>query len=128
MLSITSFYAGLLALLFLALSFRVIASRRANRISLGDAQNKDLRQRMRAHGNFAEYAPLGLVLLACAEMQSTPSVLVHLLGLLLLVGRSLHAAAFWVHPMILKFRIAGMLTTFTMIGLSGALLLINSLF
>jgi len=66
-LPITSVYAGLLALLFLALSWRVVTFRRGNRVSLGDGDSKDLRQRSRMHANFAEYTPIGLILLACVE-------------------------------------------------------------
>jgi len=95
MLPITSLYAGLLALVFLALSWRVIAFRRGNQVSLGDGESKDLRQRNRAHGNFAEYAPLGLIILACVELQGAPALAVHALGLMLFLGRLLHAIAFW---------------------------------
>ena len=127
MLPITSLYAGLLAFIFLALAFRVIAFRRSNLVSLGDGDSKDLRQRSRAHGNFAEYAPIGLVLLACIELQGAPALAVHILGLMLFAGRLLHAAAFWVHPMIMKFRAFGMLLTLIMIAASGAGLILHGL-
>ena len=127
MLPITSLYAGGLALIFLALSFRVIAFRRANRVSLGDADNKDLRQRSRGHANFAEYAPIGLVLLACVELQGAPNVATHILGAALFFGRLLHAMAFWVHPMNFTYRTIGMLLTMGMIGVSGVGLVLHSL-
>lgn len=127
MLPITSLYAGGLALIFLALSFRVIAFRRANRVSLGDADSKDLRQRSRGHANFAEYTPIGLILLACVELQGAPSVATHLLGAALFFGRLLHAMAFWVHPMNFTYRITGMLLTLGMIALSGVGLILHGL-
>jgi uncharacterized membrane protein YecN with MAPEG domain len=128
MLPITSLYAGLLALLFIALSARVIAFRRSERVSLGDGESKDLRQRCRAHANFAEYTPIGLILLACVELQAAPGIAVHLLGLMLLIGRGLHARAFWIHPMNFTFRTWGMLLTFGMIGLSAIGLVLHGLF
>ena len=128
MLPITSVYAGFLALLFIALSWRVIVVRRGARVSLGDGENKDLRQRARAHGNFAEYTPMGLVLLACVELQGAPAMAVHLLGLMLLAGRGLHARAFWTHPMNFTFRTWGMLLTFGMLALGGVGLILHGLF
>lgn len=128
MLPVTSIYAGLLALLFIALSWRVIAFRRGERVSLGDGDSKDLRQRARAHGNFAEYTPFGLILLACVELQGAPVLAVHLLGLMLLIGRGLHARGFWVHPMNFTFRTWGMLLTFAMMVLSAVGLILHSVF
>jgi len=127
MLPITSLYAGGLALIYLALTFRVISFRRANRVSLGDADSKDLRQRARGHGNFAEYAPIGLILLACVELQGAPSIATHILGAMLFFGRLLHAMAFWVHPMNFTYRSIGMLLTIAMIGVSAVGLILHSL-
>lgn len=56
--TITMAYAGLLALMFVALSARVIVRRRSAHAALGDGDDNDLSRRIRAHGNFAEYAPL----------------------------------------------------------------------
>lgn len=44
----------------------------------------------RVQGNCAEYAPIGLLLLALTEAQGAPSLAVHALGLMLLAGRILH--------------------------------------
>ncbi len=128
MLPITSIYASLLALIFLGLSWRVITFRRGNQVSLGDGESKDLRQRVRAQANFTEYTPIGLILLACIEMQGAPAVAIHLLGLMLLIGRALHARAFWVHPMIMPFRAFGMLLTLLMILFSALGLLLHGIF
>ena len=98
MFPITSLYAGLLTLVFFALSVRVIRYRRAEQIGLGDADDKSLLRRMRAHANFAEYVPLGVVLLALCEAQGAPRIAVHLLGLTLLVGRALHGYGFSASP------------------------------
>ena len=63
----------LLALFFVVLTFRVIGKRRVARISLGDGGDRGLLRRQRAHANFAEYVPLALILMICAEMQQAHS-------------------------------------------------------
>ncbi|MDZ7791163.1 MAG: MAPEG family protein [Xanthomonadales bacterium] len=90
-LTITMFYAGLLVLLYLALSLQVIRLRRTLQVGLGSGGNEVLDRAVRAHANFAEYVPLGLLLLALIEIgTAAPGWLVHLLGLTLLVGRLMH--------------------------------------
>lgn len=91
-MEITALYAALLGLLFIFLSFRVSKHRLAGHVSLGDGDNPELAQAIRAHGNFAEYVPLALILLGLAEAQGAASGLVlHALGAGLLLGRVLHA-------------------------------------
>lgn len=128
MLEITSLYAALIALIFVWLSARVIIYRRKNRISLGDAGDKSLLKRMRAQGNCAEYAPLGLLLLALVEVSGAPLIAVHLLGLTLLAGRAVHAWAVSASPPALKGRVAGMMLTLLMILVSAFGLLIHGVF
>ncbi|MEO9864598.1 MAG: MAPEG family protein [Yoonia sp.] len=127
MLPITSLYVGLLTLIFLALSYRVIFFRRANRVSLGDADSKDLRQRVRGQANFTEYTPIGLIILACVELQGAPGLAVHILGLMLFAGRLLHAMAFWVHPMNFAYRTYGMILTTLMQAVGAVGLILHSL-
>lgn len=115
MLIITPIYAGLIALLFLAISYRVVLGRRNLRISVGHADDKDMEKRMRVQANCAEYAPLGIILLAMAEMQGMPSWLVHVSGLGLLAGRTLHAYGLGSTPQIPFLRVWGMYLTVGMI-------------
>ncbi|MBA5776345.1 MAPEG family protein [Stappia sp. F7233] len=111
-MTITPIYAGLLGLVFLVLSIRVIRVRRGERVSLGDGGSKILLRRQRAHGNFAEYTPLVLILMALAEIQSAPFLLLHLTGLCLLCGRLSHAYALGGESRPFQFRVAGMYLTF----------------
>ncbi len=92
-IAVTALYAGLLGLWFLVLSARVILQRRAASISLGHGTDRTLERRVRGHGNFAEYVPLALVLLALLEMQGAALWMVHALGASLLVARLLHGYA-----------------------------------
>ena len=89
MISVTPIYAGLIALLFLVLSFRVVGARRSTKTSVGDGGNEVMLKRMRVQANCAEYAPIGLILLALAELQGMPMVWLHLFGAMLLAGRAL---------------------------------------
>jgi len=118
-LAVTPLYAGLLTLVYLVLSARVIRYRRANIISLGDRDDKALLKRARAHANLIEYAPLGLILMLLAELQGAPATAVHLMGLALLLGRVMHAVGLSQTPQIMVLRVGGMILTLTMLLLSA---------
>jgi uncharacterized membrane protein YecN with MAPEG domain len=106
--------------MFVFLSFRVIGFRRKARIGLGDGGNRSLMRRQRVHGNFAEYAPLVIVLMALAELQGQPIWTIHLIGVCLVAGRLFHAYGVSQEPEMTKLRVAGMVLTFTAL-ISGAL-------
>ncbi|MCP3970588.1 MAG: hypothetical protein GY717_09785 [Rhodobacteraceae bacterium] len=112
---ITPLYAGLIALILVALSFRVIQARLTHNVSVGDGGERAVVKAMRAQSNCAEYAPIGIILLALAEMQGMPGWLVHLFGLTLLAGRALHAWGFGRTPQVIPARVWGMYLTFTML-------------
>ena len=118
-LAITPLYAAALTLLYLALSWHVIAYRRTNLISLGDNDDKALRKRMRAQANFIEYTPLGLLLMLLTEVQGAPALALHLMGLALLGGRIAHAVGFASTPQKMILRQLGMVLTLTMLLLSA---------
>jgi uncharacterized membrane protein YecN with MAPEG domain len=123
-MSIVPTYAALLALLFVALSIRTVRLRRRLRIAIGDAGDPALLRAMRVHSNFAEYAPLSVILLSFVELRNTPAALVHGLCLCLLIGRSLHALGVSRTNEDYRFRIAGMALTFMTLIVSSAYLLI----
>ena len=128
MLPITSLYAGVLALLLVTLSVRTILMRRKTRTSVGDNGNADMLKAIRVQGNFTEYTPFALLLLALSELQGAPGWAVHVLGLMLLAGRLLHVWGFGSTPQIIPARQAGMLLTFSMIIIAGLGLAAHSLF
>ncbi len=90
-ITITAFYASLLALLFITLSFNVIRLRFKLKVGVGDGGERPLIKAIRIHGNFAEYMPLALVLLAGFELSGAEHFWVHIFGSVLFVGRVLHA-------------------------------------
>jgi uncharacterized membrane protein YecN with MAPEG domain len=89
---VTPFYAGLLALWFFVLSARVM-QRRQDGIWLGDGGDPRMLRVIRGHGNFAEYVPLILLLMAMLELGRTSIYVLHALGIALLVSRLLHGYA-----------------------------------
>lgn len=90
-LTISLFYAGLLTLIYLALSLQVVRLRRSLQVGLGTGGHEELDRATRAHANFGEYVPLALLLLALIEAgTAAPAWLVHTLGLILLIGRVMH--------------------------------------
>ncbi len=116
----TALYAALLALVLVVLSIRVVGVRRSRRISLGDGDDADLRGRIRAHGNFIEYTPMALLLMAFAETQGGSLWIIHAMGLALLGGRIAHAVAVSPVQQIMVLRATGMTLTFTVL-IVGAL-------
>ena len=119
-MTITPTYAGLLALIFIALSIRVIGARRGARVALGDGGDPTLLRRQRVHANFAEYVPFAILLMMLAEQGGAPALIVHSIGLLLLVGRAVRAIGVSGDPERMALRVAGMALTFTALG-TGAL-------
>ncbi|TDO99409.1 MAPEG family protein [Marinomonas balearica] len=120
---VTPIYASLIALLFVYLSVRVIKLRRLQKIGIGDGDNLLLKRAMRVHSNCAEYAPIGVILLACLEFQGFSVIFVHALGLMLLLGRLIHAYGVSQSKENLIFRVSGMMLTFSSITLSSICLL-----
>ena len=66
-LSIVPVYAAVLGILFLALTIAVIRNRYRLKVSLGDGGDERMNRIIRGHGNFAEYVPMSLLLLAFAD-------------------------------------------------------------
>ncbi|HEV2676459.1 MAG TPA: MAPEG family protein [Aliidongia sp.] len=89
-LTITPLYAALAAVILLVLMFRVIRLRRSLSVGLGTGGHSALERAVRGHGNFTEYTPLGLILVASAELSGAAGHWVHAIGILLIVGRVLH--------------------------------------
>ncbi|MDP3859230.1 MAG: MAPEG family protein [Stagnimonas sp.] len=117
---VTPLYAGLLAIWFFLLSLRVV-QQRGHGVSLGDGGDSELLRRIRGHGNFAEYVPLILLMMALLELTKHSTLLLHAMGLTLLVARVLHGVALsytgaW------KFgRFYGTLLTFALLLIAGLL-------
>jgi uncharacterized membrane protein YecN with MAPEG domain len=112
MLLMTSIIAAILTIIFVKLSFAVIGLRRKNKVGLGSGGYDDLERAIRAQGNFAEYVPIGLILIACLELNGAPWWLVILPGVTLIVGRLIHAKGINEPPPNFSSRVLGMKFTF----------------
>jgi uncharacterized membrane protein YecN with MAPEG domain len=118
MLLVTSLITSVLAIIFIKLSFAVIGLRRKNKVGLGSGGHEDLERAIRAQGNFAEYVPIGLILIACLELNGAPWWLVALPGITLIIGRLIHAVGINEPPPNFSNRVLGMKFTFyTLIAL-----------
>lgn len=73
-LPVTLSAAAACAFINLWLAMRIGAVRRAENISIGDGGNERLTARMRAQLNFAEFAPVVLILLALTELARGASI------------------------------------------------------
>lgn len=88
---ITLLVASLHVLLYVALALRVVLHRRAARIGVGTGGDEAMTRKVRVHGNFAEYVPLALLMLALLELSGIHAWLLWAFGCALLLGRVLHA-------------------------------------
>jgi uncharacterized membrane protein YecN with MAPEG domain len=120
MLIVTSIIASILAIIFIKLSLAVIGLRRRNKVGLGSGGHEDLERAIRAQGNFAEYVPLGLILIACLELNGAPWLASALTGISLIVGRLIHAKGINEPPPNFSNRVLGMkFTLYTLVVLVG---------
>jgi uncharacterized membrane protein YecN with MAPEG domain len=124
---IIPFYAALLSLIFCLLSVRVIRARRSAKVGIGLGGDAGLERAARVHANFAEYAPLALLLLLMLELQNVLPIILHGLGLALLAGRCVHAWGVSQTMEDFRLRVFGMATTFGVLILASLLLLLPAI-
>ncbi|GAC1373877.1 MAG: MAPEG family protein [Aquirhabdus sp.] len=122
---VTPLYTGLLSLLYLILSYRIIVLR-GQGVSFGDGGNPVLLRRIRAHGNFAEYVPLILIMIGILELSHLPTVLLHVLGITLVIARVLHAYALSFRESFKFGRFWGTTLTFLLLLVCGLLCIYQS--
>ena len=115
----TSIYAGFCGLMLCWLALQTIKLRRTNKVKLGDGGVAELQAAIRAHGNFAEYMPIVLILLFLLEYNGAHPVIIHIIGIAFMAGRYKHAKGILNDN--LRQRITGMgFTLNILIGLSLA--------
>lgn len=98
-LEITPVIASILAIIMFPLTFQVSVRRAAlgkaandlTAVVFGDGNDETLRRRNRAFGNFIEYVPMCLIMLALIEIAGANEIFLWLVGSLLVVGRIIHA-------------------------------------
>lgn len=112
-------YAGILGLMLIALSMNVSMARRNAKASIGDGGDETLRRRIRAHGNFIEFVPLIVLLLALCEHLGLGTLFIHILGLVLLASRVSHAYGISQVDEVFAFRMIGTLGTFAVLAITS---------
>jgi uncharacterized protein len=124
---VVPFYAGLFALIYLFLGMRTSRLRTRAGTMIGAGNDLTLRRAIRAHGNFGEWVPFILLMLGFAEAQHWSRYLLHVLCILLLVGRLLHAYGISRTDEVLGYRITGISLTI-LVMIVAAIMLIYEFF
>lgn len=124
-MTIVPVYAAVLAFFLFALSLRVITLRRAAKVSIGGGGDRRLERAIRVQGNFTEYVPMVLLLLAFAEVSGTAPAILHVLCGVLILGRIAHAVGVAREIEDHRFRVFGMACTFSVLLIAASLLLIG---
>lgn len=122
----TAFFAGLFGLLYVGLSGWVVGGRVSNDVLVGSGDDS-LQRRIRAHGNFSEFVPLALLLIAFLEAGGTKHWIVQALLVTLLIGRILHPFGMFApknSPQQFACRGGGILSTLIVLLISSILLLV----
>jgi uncharacterized membrane protein YecN with MAPEG domain len=108
--------AGMLGVWYAFLAAAVIQARYRYRVSLGDGGVPELQARIRAHGNFAEYVPLVLILMGLVELAGGDRRVLLWSGIALVVSRVIQAVGVWKRVAPNPFRFVGTcLTLFLLI-------------
>jgi uncharacterized membrane protein YecN with MAPEG domain len=92
------------------------AYRLKNKINLGDGDDKELRNRIRAHGNFIENVSIALLLLLLNDLHGTSTAVLISVGTILLISRLTH------YLTIASRHLPRVLRPLSMIGTLGSIL------
>jgi uncharacterized protein len=84
-------YVGLNLFVLVTLTVLVIRKRRASKAGIGDGGNKALALAIRAHANASEVMPMALIGLMALASAGASAVIIHILGVMLTLGRIAHA-------------------------------------
>jgi uncharacterized membrane protein YecN with MAPEG domain len=88
---VSAVFAAVLGVLLIVLSLLVSRHRLRLQKGLGVNEDIDFQAAVRAHANLTEYAPIGLIMLAVAELNGVSGTLIYWVGMGFVAGRLLHA-------------------------------------
>ncbi len=89
-LPVTLTIAAAAAVINLWLAFRIVPTRLKDKVLVGDNDDPRLRSRMRAHANFAEYAPVILILMSLIELSGASPSWLWIAGIAFVLARVAH--------------------------------------
>lgn len=112
-------YIVALTILCVVLVVRIIFTRYALRVGIGDGGHAVLARRIRAHGNLIEMAPFLFALLLLLAALNASVIFIHIVGLCALVGRIAHALAISGNDGASSGRGLGMGLTFTALAVGS---------
>ncbi len=118
-------WSGLLLLLMVMLSIRVVLARRSNRVLLGDGGNAQVLLAGRVFGNASEYIPAGVAALAALTLLGAPAYALHVIGGGLFLGRVIHAIGLSDKKPTLA-RVLGMFLTYLALIGAGGMLVVHA--
>ncbi|UIJ72692.1 MAPEG family protein [Aurantimonas sp. HBX-1] len=113
-------YAGLAILILIWLGVQTGRVRQAEKVYMGDGGNPRMIRIMRGHANALEFIPPTLIAMLLLALAGAPVLLIHLLGVLLIAGRFIHALHFVAAKAPSWQRFAGTVLSFLALGGAGA--------
>ncbi len=122
-----AFYLALNVLVFVVLAARVIVARWQYKVGLGDGDQPELQRRIRAHGNAAEFMPMGLIVLGALALMPVSVWWVHGLGATFTIGRVFHAIGLSKTGGVSIWRTLGMILSFSALALGAGMALTYAL-
>lgn len=114
-LPVTGLYASLLGVIYLVLAMHVSGVRMKFKASLGVDASPELLEAVRRHGNFAEWVPFALLLMALCELNGLQGIFLHTAGTALVVARILHPFGVKHNVVPHPLRFVGASTTFLVV-------------
>jgi uncharacterized protein len=90
MLPITSLFCAVLTFIFMRLSFHVVSLRKRTQLWLRPDGSEELERAIRAQTSFITYVPIGVVMVACLELNGAPWYLLAFMAMFLVIGRILY--------------------------------------
>ena len=112
---IVPLYAAIMAFILVFLSIRTLRLRHRHKVAIGHGSEPTLERATRVHANFCEYVPISLLLLFFFESLSDARLWVHIMCIVLVLGRLLHAYGVSQIDEDFRYRVTGMAMTFTVI-------------
>lgn len=124
---VTMFYAGLCGIMYFVLTPMVIRLRNITKTGLGHDTDPSspLFRAVRIHGNFSEFVPFILLLMALDEMSGRSQLVMHIFGITLVSARVLHYMGVTKSHTKSYGRMLGAMGTFTVLIVISTLLLIK---
>ncbi len=118
-------WSGLLILLLVVLSVRVVLQRQKHRVVLGDGGNADLTLAGRVFGNAVEYIPVCVGALAVLTLLGMPAYTIHAVGGVMFLGRVLHATGLTAGKPT-PGRLIGMILTYLALIAAAGMLIVHA--